>query len=121
MVMCQHTRYPAVYLLKWITTKAMVKALILFISVFSISIVIQTDWCSDFSLHFLASVKAFTGKAQSVNAFHAQSWGTWERLDQMLKSRFFIMANYDTGVHRGATSAAFRAHWWLRCTLRLES
>lgn len=50
-VMCQNTLYPAAYPLRAITTKAVVKALSHFISVFGIPKVIQRDQGSNFSSH----------------------------------------------------------------------
>lgn len=48
-VMCQTSRYPAAYQLRSITTKAVVKALSQFISIFGIPKVIQSDQGSNFS------------------------------------------------------------------------
>ena len=52
-IMCQSTRYPAAYPLRSITTKAVVKALTRFISIFGIPRVIQSDQGLNFSSHML--------------------------------------------------------------------
>lgn len=50
-VMCQSMQYPASYPLHSITTKAVVKALSQFISVFGIPKIVQSDCGSNFSSH----------------------------------------------------------------------
>lgn len=79
-VMCQSTRYPAAYPLRSITTKAVVKALTQFISVFGIPKSIQSDQGSNFSSHMFGQVLKLlrVGHDQS-SAYHAQSQGALER------------------------------------------
>lgn len=86
-VMCQSTRYPAAYPLRSITTKAVVKALSQFISVFGIPKVIQSDRGSNFSSHMFAQVLKTLGITHNQStAYHAQSQGALERFHQTLKS-----------------------------------
>ncbi|KAJ0033824.1 hypothetical protein NQD34_000931 [Periophthalmus magnuspinnatus] len=86
-VMCQSTRYPAAYPLRSITTKAVIKALSQFISVFGIPKIIQSDRGSNFSSHMFAQVlKALGVKHNQSSAYHAQSQGALERFHQTLKS-----------------------------------
>ena len=88
-VMCLATRYPAAYPLRSITTKAVLKALTQFISVFGIPQVVQTDQGSNFTSNMFAQVL----KRLNVNvrhnlasAYHAQSQGALERFQQTFKS-----------------------------------
>ncbi len=86
-VMCQSTRYPAAYPLRSITTKAVVKALLQFISVFGIPKVIQSDQGSNFSSHMFAQVlKLLRVKHNQLSEYHTQSQGALERFHQTLKS-----------------------------------
>ena len=87
MVMCQSTRYPAAYPLRSIPTKAVVKALTQFISVFGILKSIQSDQGSNFSSHMFGQVLKLlrVGHDQS-SLYHAQSQGALERFHQTLKS-----------------------------------
>ena len=86
-VMCQATRYPAAYPLRTITTKAVVKALTQFISIFGIPKVIQSDQGSNFTSHMFAQIlKQLKVKHNKSTAFHAQSQGALERFHQTLKS-----------------------------------
>ena len=55
-VMCQATMYPAAYPLRSITTKAALKALTQFISVFGIPQVVQTDQGSNLTSNMFAQV-----------------------------------------------------------------
>lgn len=86
-VMCQNTLYPAANPLRAITTKAVVKALSQFISVFGIPKVIQRDQGSNFSSHMFGHVlKLLRVRQNQSSAYHAQSQGALERFHQTLKS-----------------------------------
>ena len=86
-VMCQATRYPAAYPLRSITTRAVVKALSQFMSIFGIVRVLQSDQGSNFSSHMFAQVlKQLQVKHSQSSAYHAQSQGALERFHQTLKS-----------------------------------
>lgn len=97
-VMCQSTRYPAAYPLRTITTKAVVRALSQFISVFGIPKIIQSDRGSNFSSHMFAQVLKTLGvKHNQSTAYHAQSQGALERFHQSLKS---LLRAYCTELSR---------------------
>lgn len=86
-VMCQATRYPAAYPLRTITSKAVVKALTQFISIFGIPKIAQSDRGSNFTSHMFAQImKQLKVKHNMSTAFHAQSQGALERFHQTLKS-----------------------------------
>ena len=86
-VMCQATMYPAAYPLRSITTKAVLKALTQFISVFGIPQVVQTDQGSNFTSDMFAQVlKQLNVRHNLASAYHAQSQGVLERFHQTLKS-----------------------------------
>ena len=86
-VMCQTTRYPAVYPLRSITTRSIVKALSQFISYFGIPRVIQSDQGSNFTSRMFAEVLGqLKVKHNKASAYHAQSQGALERFHQTLKS-----------------------------------
>ncbi len=55
-VMCQVTRYPAVYPLRSLTAKLVIKALTQFISVFGIPRIIQSDQGSNFTSNLFGQV-----------------------------------------------------------------
>ena len=93
-VMCQTTRYPAVYPLRSITTRSIVKALSQFISYFGIPRVIQSDQGSNFTSRMFAEVLGqLKVKHNKASAYHAQSQGALERFHQTLKS---LMRSYCT-------------------------
>lgn len=97
-VMCQSTRYPAAYPLRSITTKAVVRALTQFISVFGIPKIIQSDQGSNFSSHMFGQVlKCLRIKHNQSSAYHAQSQGALERFHQTLKS---LLRAYCTELDR---------------------
>ena len=97
-VMCQRTRYPAAYPLRSITTKAVVKALSQFISVFGIPKVIQSDRGSNFCSHMFAQVLKMLGVNHNQSTpYHAQSQGALERFHQTLKS---LLRAYCTELNR---------------------
>lgn len=86
-VMCQNTRYPAAYPLRSITTRAIVKAMTQFISVFGIPRVIQSDQGSNFTSHMFKEVLQQLGvKQNQSSAYHPQSQGALERFHQSLCS-----------------------------------
>ncbi len=86
-VMCQSTRYPAAYPLRTLSTKAVVRALSQFISIFGIPKVIQSDQGLNFSSHLFAQVlKQLHVTHNQSSAYHAQSQGALERFHQTLKS-----------------------------------
>ena len=97
-VMCQSTRYPAIYPLRSITTKSVVKALSQFISIFGIPKVVQSDQGSNFSSHMLGQVlKLLLNKQNQSSAYHAQSQGALERFHQTIKS---LLCAYCTELDR---------------------
>ena len=55
-VMCQTTRYPAVYPLRAITARSVVRALTQFIAIFGIPKIIQSDQGSNFTSHLFVQV-----------------------------------------------------------------
>uniref|UniRef100_A0AAQ4RE84 Gypsy retrotransposon integrase-like protein 1 n=1 Tax=Gasterosteus aculeatus aculeatus TaxID=481459 RepID=A0AAQ4RE84_GASAC len=86
-VMCQTTRYPAVYPLRSISARSIVKALTQFFSIFGVPRVIQSDQGSNFTLHLFGQVlKQLKVKHNRASAYHAQSQGASERFHQTLKS-----------------------------------
>lgn len=86
-VMCQTTRYPAAFPLRSITTKAVVKALSQFVSIFGVPKVIQSDRGSNFTSHMFAQVLKLLGVNHNLSTpYHAQSQGALERFHQTLKS-----------------------------------
>lgn len=86
-VMCQATRYPAVYALRTISTRSVVKALSQFISIFGIPHTIQSDKGSNFTSRMFKEVlEQLRVKHQCSSAYHAQSQGALERFHQTLKS-----------------------------------
>lgn len=86
-VMCQTTRYPAAYPLRKITTKAVVKALTHFISIFGIPRIVQSDRGTNFMSGMFAEVLRQLGvKHNQSSARHPQSQGALERFHQSLKS-----------------------------------
>ncbi|KAI3374913.1 hypothetical protein L3Q82_021054, partial [Scortum barcoo] len=88
----------AAFPLKSITTKAVVKALTQFISVFGIPKIIQSDRGSNFSSHMFGQVlKLLRVKHNQSSAYHAQSQGALERFHQTLKS---LLRAYCTELDR---------------------
>ncbi len=86
-VMCQATRYPAAYAIRRITTKAVVKALTQFISIFGIPKIIQIDNGTNFTSRMFAEVlKMLKVKHNQSSVYHPQSQGAIERFHQTLKS-----------------------------------
>nr|XP_055062771.1 uncharacterized protein LOC129445823 [Misgurnus anguillicaudatus]XP_055062772.1 uncharacterized protein LOC129445823 [Misgurnus anguillicaudatus] len=86
-VMCQATRYPAAYALRSITTKAVVKALTQFISIFGIPKIIQSDNGTNFTSRMFAEVlRVLKVKHNQSSVYHPQSQGVIERFHQTLKS-----------------------------------
>lgn len=86
-VMCQVTRYPAVYPLRSLTAKLVLKALTQFISIFGIPRIIQSDQGSNFTSHLFNQVlKQLHIQHSLSSAFHPQSQGALERFHQTLKS-----------------------------------
>lgn len=86
-IMCQATRYPAVYAFRTITTRAVVKALSQFISIFGLPRIIQSDRGSNFtSKTFAAALKQLRIQHNLSSAYHAQSQGVLERFHATLKS-----------------------------------
>lgn len=97
-VMCQSNRYPAACLLRFITTKSVVRALTRFISIFGIPTVIQSDQGSNFTSHMFGQVlKLLRIKQNQSSAYHAQSQGFLERFHQTLKS---LLRAYCTELDR---------------------
>ena len=86
-VMCQVTRYPSAYPLRFITAKNVLKALTQFISVFGIPRVIQSDQGNNFTSNMFGQIlKQLHIKHKLSSAYHAQSQGALERFHQTLKS-----------------------------------
>ena len=97
-VMCQTTRYPAVYPLRTITTRSIVKALSQFIFIFGIPQVIQSDQGSNFTSRMFAEVlRQLKVKHNYASAYHAESQGALERFHQTLKS---LLRSYCTELKR---------------------
>ncbi|KAI2643088.1 Retrovirus-related Pol polyprotein from transposon 17.6 [Labeo rohita] len=85
-VMCQATRYPAAYPLRKITTRAVVKALSQFISVFGIPKVVQTDRGTNFTSRMFAQVlQQLRVNHHKSTSYHPESQGSLERFHQTLK------------------------------------
>ena len=86
-VLCQTTRYPAAFPLRNITTKAVLKALTQFMSVFGIPKIVQSDQGTNFTSKMFADVlgKLHVKHVQST-AYHPESQGAIERFHQTLKS-----------------------------------
>ncbi|KAL0150446.1 hypothetical protein M9458_054263 [Cirrhinus mrigala] len=85
-VMCQATRYPAAYPLRKITTRAVVKALSQFISVFGIPKIIQTDRGTNFTSRMFAQVlQQLRVNHRKSTSYHPESQGSLERFHQTLK------------------------------------
>lgn len=75
------------YILRSITTKAVVKALMQFISIFHIPKVVQSDQGSNFSSHMFGQVLKLLCVTQNQSTTYlAQSQGALERFHQTLKS-----------------------------------
>ena len=86
-VMCQSTRYPAAYPLRSITTRALVKSLTQFISIFGIPRVIQSDRGSNFtSTMFRNVLRQLKVKQQLSSEYHPQSQGALANFHSTLKS-----------------------------------
>ncbi len=86
-VMCQTTRYPAAFPLRSITSKAILKALTSFMSIFGIPKTIQSDQGSNFmSRNFSKVMRQLEVKHNISSAYHPQSQGGLERFHQTLKS-----------------------------------
>lgn len=86
-VMCLSTRYPAVYPVRSITTKSILKALTNFMSTFGIPQVVQTDRGSNFmSRQFAKALRQLKVNHNISSAYHPQSQGALERFHQTLKS-----------------------------------
>lgn len=85
--MCQATRYSAAYPIRKITTKAVVKALTQFISIFGIPKIIQSDKGTSFTSRMFAEIlRVLKVKHNQSIAYHAQSQGVLERFHQTLKA-----------------------------------
>lgn len=85
-VMCQTTCYPVAYPLRKITIKAVVKALMQFISIFDIPKIVQSDQGTHFmSGMFVEILEQLVVKQQS-SAYHPHSQPALERFHQSLKS-----------------------------------
>lgn len=86
-VMCLSTRYPAVYPVRSINTKSILKALTAFMSTFGIPRVIQSDQGSNFmSRQFAKALRQLKISHNISSAYHPQSQGALERFHQTLKS-----------------------------------
>ncbi len=97
-VMCQVTRYPAVYPLRSLTAKLVIKALTQFISVFGIPRIIQSDQGSNFTSNLFGQVlKQLHIQHNLSSAYHAQSQGALERFHQTLKS---LLRSYSVQMGR---------------------
>lgn len=78
-VMCQTTRYPAAYPLRKITTKAVVKALMQFVSVFGIPKILESDRATNFSSGMFAEILKQLGvRHNQSSAYYPQSQGALE-------------------------------------------
>ncbi len=86
-MMCTATRYPEAIPLRSIKTKAVVKELIKFCSIFGLPKVIQTDQGSNFTSHiFEQTVQELGVEHRLSSAYHPESQGALERFHQTLKS-----------------------------------
>ncbi len=85
--MCTATRYPEAVPLHSITTKAVVKELVKFCSMFGLPKVIQTDRGTNFTSNlFEQLVKELQVQHEMSSAYHPESQGALECFHQMLKS-----------------------------------
>nr|XP_055071458.1 uncharacterized protein LOC129451930 [Misgurnus anguillicaudatus] len=97
-VMCQATRYPAAYPIRKITTKAVVKALTQFISVFGIPKIIQSDKGSNFTSRMFDEIlRVLKVRHNQSSAYHPQSQGALERFHQTLKA---LLRSYCVELNR---------------------
>lgn len=97
-VMCHNTHYPVAFPLWKITTKAVIKALSQFISIFGIPQIIQSDRGTNFSSKMFAEILIqLRVWHQQSSAYHPQSQGTLERFHQMLKT---LLCTYCTELNR---------------------
>ncbi|KAL1275958.1 hypothetical protein QQF64_035581 [Cirrhinus molitorella] len=86
-IMCTATRYPEAVPLRSITTKAVVKELIKFCSVFGLPKVIQTDRGTNFTSNLFEQLaKELQVRHEMSTANHPESQGALERFHQTLKS-----------------------------------
>ncbi len=85
--MCTATHYPEAIPLRSIKTKAVVKELIKFCSIFGLPKVIQTDQRSNFTSHIFEQIVQELGVEHRLSsAYHPESQGALERFHQTLKS-----------------------------------
>lgn len=86
-IMCATTRYPEAVPLRSIKTKAVVKELIKFCSMFGLPKVIQTDQGTNFTSRLFEQLVHELGvEHQMSSAYHPESQGALERFHQTLKS-----------------------------------
>lgn len=86
-VMCQTTWYPAAFPLRKITTKAVVKALSQFITIFGIPGIIQSDRGTNFTSKMFGEIlKQLRVRHQQSSAYRPQSQGALECFHQTLKT-----------------------------------
>lgn len=96
MIMCAATRYPEAVPLHSTTTKAVVKELVKFCSMFGLPEVIQTDRGTNFTSHlFEQFVKELQVEHQMSSAYHPESQGALERFHQTIKS---VLHTYCVGT-----------------------
>ncbi len=82
--MCQVTRYPAVYPLRSLTAKLVIKALTQFVSVLGIPQIIQSDQGSNFTSNLFGQVLKHFIFNNLSSAYHAQSQGALERFHEIV-------------------------------------
>lgn len=86
-IMCAATRYPEAVPLRSIKTKAVVKELVKFCSMFGLPKVIQTDQGTNFTSRLFEQLVNELGvEHQMSSAYHPESQGALERFHQTLKS-----------------------------------
>ncbi|KAL0172150.1 hypothetical protein M9458_032461, partial [Cirrhinus mrigala] len=86
-IMCTATRYPEAVPLRSITTKAVVKELVKFCSMFGLPKVIQTDRGTNFTSNLFEQLaKELQIQHELSSANHPESQGALERFHQTLKS-----------------------------------
>ena len=103
-IMCTLTRFPEVFPLRKITSFVVVKALLVFFSIFGLPKVVQTDQGTNFmSRVFAQSMQQLGIKHATSSCYHPQTQGALERFHQTLKSmlRKFCLEferDWDEGV-----------------------
>uniref|UniRef100_A0A8C6LM93 Gypsy retrotransposon integrase-like protein 1 n=1 Tax=Nothobranchius furzeri TaxID=105023 RepID=A0A8C6LM93_NOTFU len=86
-IMCVATRFPEAVPLSSITTKAVIKALTTFFSVFGLPRILQTDQGTNFQSRVFNQVAKTLGITHVISsAYHPESQGALERWHQTLKS-----------------------------------